>query len=1022
MCDGYYVSRNGYRTMLRYKLTPPKQAAWSGKTIQYISDHIGPSLDQRPNIILLHAGKLVEVTRGASAKDMAGTNDMNSNGAATEGNDPSQAAQRLGNLIDKMIDACPDASILVAQIVPTIQTASESSAGQQDRTQVYDSLIPGVVASRAEAGSQILTVDFADFPRSALNNGGVHLTDDGYSLMGDWWYDFIHQIPKDWINPPVGEDPTRPPCDDNSVDLNANGGPDPNIPAPAFPPSIVQPDSPAGVRAAADAAGEGGPASCNANPVWSATGQIALGLGRNQGWHYTQGPWEQAGKLADGIHLGSYPVHLADINNDGKADYLWVDPSTGRLVAWLNNLPGAWSPAGSDGGVIADGAGAGDTVFFADMNGDGFADYLVVDGDTGAVTCYWNFGADNAAVHGWRFVPGGIIATGVPHANLGTLRFPDMNGDGRADYVTIGVGGSLGLWLNTGEQGAQSVLFQAQGGIASGASPDISNVVFADLDGDGRDDYLVWDSDGGLSGFLNQPTEKAGLPFFIDQGGAKAIADGIGQSPSLLRLADLDADGKDDYVYIDTENGALWVWWNRGSAGTAMAADGLRFADIDGDGLDDYIWLDPASGATSAYLNGGPSDSDSLGWSWVPLNGGNPIATGAAPADQVQFGDIDGDGRDDYLVLDPISGALSVWLNGDASPDAVEGWQWNPIGEIASGLGPGANKNIRFADVSTPMHAWRIVTSTRALTPSQIDGDGKDEYIYVHAGGRTTIYRNQFNISTPDADWAPMADADAEGIGRAPEEISFHDVDGDGKADYIWTSAIDGSASVWLNNYPDTPTWLARGEIRPGVGESGQWTHWAMLQDTGRASYVATNPSTGAIAAWLNGCGDRGPPPAPTCANPPVRAGDSVMYLYTLYNAPICNRVGQTQVCSQASFDTDIVSERDWNCDYLGGKPGLGADLFPLVDTPPVITFNTSECEINGPITFERCSDKYAVCGIHDVFCADMSCSSWIATTETGGQAICNTDDLPSNDFLTCGTRRSLQFTGHLSCRGNICI
>ncbi len=33
---------------------------------------------------------------------------------------------------------------------------------------------------------------------------------------------------------------------------------------------------------------------------------------------------------------------------------------------------------------------------------------------------------------------------------------------------------------------------------------------------------------------------------------------------------------------------------------------------------------------------------DVLGWSWVALNNGNPIASGAAPAAQVQFGDIDG--------------------------------------------------------------------------------------------------------------------------------------------------------------------------------------------------------------------------------------------------------------------------------------------------------------------------------------------------------------------------------------------
>jgi hypothetical protein len=45
----------------------------------------------------------------------------------------------------------------------------------------------------------------------------------------------------------------------------------------------------------------------------------------------------------------------------------------------------------------------------------------------------------------------------------------------------MGRRGSLGHWLNTGTQGGQDVLFNAMGGIASGASADISKLVFADV-------------------------------------------------------------------------------------------------------------------------------------------------------------------------------------------------------------------------------------------------------------------------------------------------------------------------------------------------------------------------------------------------------------------------------------------------------------------------------------------------------------------------------------------------------------
>lgn len=206
-------------------------------------------------------------------------------------------------------------------------------------------------------------------------------------------------------------------------------------------------------------------------------------------------------------------------------------------------------------------------------------DYLVVDPDNGSVKIWWNYGSDSEWVNGWKFVEGGEIASGVPHANLATLRFPDINGDGRADYVYIGEGGALMHWLNVGTAGGQDVLFHAQGGIATGATDDITKLVFADMNGDGRDDYLIWDNDGGLSGYLNQRTNREGVPLYVNQGGAKSIADGIGEDPKTIRLADMDGDGRDDYVHIG-DQGSLNVWYNRGITDDSMGIDGLRFARL----------------------------------------------------------------------------------------------------------------------------------------------------------------------------------------------------------------------------------------------------------------------------------------------------------------------------------------------------------------------------------------------------------------------------------------------------------
>ena len=41
-------------------------------------------------------------------------------------------------------------------------------------------------------------------------------------------------------------------------------------------------------------------------------------------------------------------------------------------------------------------------------------------------------------------------------------------------------------------------------------------------------------------------------------------------------------DGKDDYVYVG-DNGALYLWYNRGTTDDGMTKDTLQFFDFNGD-------------------------------------------------------------------------------------------------------------------------------------------------------------------------------------------------------------------------------------------------------------------------------------------------------------------------------------------------------------------------------------------------------------------------------------------------------
>jgi lysophospholipase L1-like esterase len=168
-------------------------AAWNAKTIQYISDNMSPSLTQRPNVMLVHAG----------------TNDMNSDPAISlEGNDPAGAVSRLDALIAKTLETCPDVVVLVAMPINSCHDPA-----QVERTTEFQGLIPDMVQkSYLDQGKKVVAVDFSVFPEGDLRSDDcVHPTKAGYALLGDYWYNFLTQVPEGWITEAVGDDPSRGP-------------------------------------------------------------------------------------------------------------------------------------------------------------------------------------------------------------------------------------------------------------------------------------------------------------------------------------------------------------------------------------------------------------------------------------------------------------------------------------------------------------------------------------------------------------------------------------------------------------------------------------------------------------------------------------------------------------------------------------------------------------------------------------------------------------------------------------------
>ncbi|MGK5545370.1 FG-GAP-like repeat-containing protein [Streptomyces sp. URMC 127] len=263
-----------------------------------------------------------------------------------------------------------------------------------------------------------------------------------------------------------------------------------------------------------------------------------------------------------------------------------------------------------------------------DINGDGRADYLVVD-DNGAVRAYVNGGGDG---HG-SWINKGVIATGTG-APGSKVRFADINGDRKADYLVLEDSGAVHAWINT-SSGAKDD-WDDRGVIATGTGAPGYKVRFADINGDRKADYLVVEDNGAVHAYINKGGDGQGG--WEDRG---VIATGTGAPRNKVRFADINDDRRADYLVVE-DNGAVHAWLNEGGDGhgdwidqgiivsrTPAPGAGIRFADIDGDGRADHLIVHD-NGAVDALVNQG---GDGRG-GWADYG---RIATGAGPGYRVRI-------------------------------------------------------------------------------------------------------------------------------------------------------------------------------------------------------------------------------------------------------------------------------------------------------------------------------------------------------------------------------------------------
>lgn len=151
--------------------------------------------------------------------------------------------------------------------------------------------------------------------------------------------------------------------------------------------------------------------------------------------------------------------------------------------------------------------------------------------NNGAPTVYLNAGPTGPGGQIWN--ARGEVMESVG-AEASQVRFADINGDGKADYLIVHDNGTVDCWINGLSNDTGNFTWTAQGQIVSGSKHDGPGVIFADINGDGRDDYLWVSESGEVTVYLNDASNP---PNWIHQG---TITTGISANRSHVVLKDLN--------------------------------------------------------------------------------------------------------------------------------------------------------------------------------------------------------------------------------------------------------------------------------------------------------------------------------------------------------------------------------------------------------------------------------------------------------------------------------------------------
>lgn len=307
----------------------------------------------------------------------------------------------------------------------------------------------------------------------------------------------------------------------------------------------------------------------------------------------------------DGNMAYSYEFRTADMNGDGRMDIIVSEDSAPRFY-WFERMP-TLVPQYIRHQVDVS-YGYGSEFFVGDVNGDGWVD-LVANGisptNTSVQNVIWyrSSGGPNPTFSAQ------VIATDNTYGRDNLI--VDLDGDGDMDIVSTSIYRETLRWHEN--LGGPDPQFTTHLVCNTLKSEYIFTVTCADMDGDGDMDLLsTTDEDGKIAWHENN---GANPPSFTPH----EIAN-MGRNVWNVAAGDLDGDGDQDVVALNSNNRDYTLQWYENGGGSQPTFTPHKVVtsminpfrvvvmDLDGDGDQDFLAIDSNDDHVLFYENNGAAN------------------------------------------------------------------------------------------------------------------------------------------------------------------------------------------------------------------------------------------------------------------------------------------------------------------------------------------------------------------------------------------------------------------------------